>query len=167
MTHQQKLEAVKQKIIEAVPEIMELKFGCEVLITTVEGYGNERDVINQSRKVTAEQSHFENLPKYLIGSHYIERGYLQTDFSRIAGRRGINGVFRLLEILGRPIQLADVLVAIEKAGKGNTYTLTLYMGGLANFIRTIDLKSFDWNLSKPLSDQSPELIDFLFDVLHV
>ena len=32
MTPQEKLDFVKQKIIEAVPEIMELKFGCYVKI---------------------------------------------------------------------------------------------------------------------------------------
>src|ERR1044072_8005570 len=80
------LEALKAKIVEAVPEIMELKFGCRV---KNKPFGYERVIA----EVTPETVYY-----VLCGADFKEH------FD--------DGKF---EILGRDITLADVLLAGREA----------------------------------------------------
>lgn len=81
-----KLLTIKQKCIEANPEIVELKFGCKVL-----------DEVGIEEYVLYSQDHW--------------KGYKQV---KLDGTAGMLAVEDLKEILGRDITLADVLLAIDK-----------------------------------------------------
>lgn len=124
-----KLQKLTKAIQKAVPEIMELKFGCRILTTR----GKELFVSN------------ENID--IIKSFDTE-----------------------IEILGRPITLEDVLVAMRKK---HDRDITIDARGVflsyeddekldtRNFLQT----DFSWQLNKPLHEQSKETIDFLYDLI--
>lgn len=87
MTTQEKLAAVKAKIIEANPEIMELKFGCMVK-------GNsEIPTLNYVGKSN--------------GQHCLSYKRSNKDELLFVDNLGV-------EIIGRPITLEDVLMVLNK-----------------------------------------------------
>jgi len=74
------------------------------------------------------------------------------------------------EILGRPITLEDVLIALEKAADSCASEVhpemaaACYEEGRKNkFMKCLNV----WHLGKPLSEQSPETISFLLSLLRV
>lgn len=126
------LEKVRAAIIEAVPEIMELKFGCRFKFN-----GGPNGVLLNNR----ECKHSQFLVHWPL---------LQPKFDRLDWRD------MDIEILGRPITLADVLRAIGIHGKEGVYPPELLAVG----------HPARWNLAKDnLDDQSPEVCDFLTSVL--
>lgn len=84
MTTPTKIDAIRQKCIEVNPEIVELKFGCEM--TTSEG------------NIIFTQSH--------EGCFY--SGVKKSDFSFWNGYRQPDN-----NIIGRPIRLGDILRSID------------------------------------------------------
>jgi len=121
MTPEQTLAELTAKICEAVPEIMELKFGCRVrhgdCINTIVGVGIE----------------FENFKWPFT--------YIEED--GCLGASNFND-----EILGSPITLEDVIRASRM--KSDCYDMDI-----------LD----QWSCGKPLSEQSPETISFLSNLL--
>ena|SRR3990167_3036326 len=127
-------EQLRKAIIEAVPEILELKFGCEILCGDVR-------------------------TRYLY----------DEDPCCVAILPGINNQNvwpkEQIIILGRPIALADVLRAtggkVELAfdGENNEFLAIGYDD------EEHGLKWDHWNLSLPLSGQSPELKEFLYKLI--
>lgn len=131
------LKFVKDKIIEAVPEIMELKFGCEILH-------------KPSQKTFLYHSTTDKKDSYnLIADQPIF---------------GSDWPITDLEILGRPIQLADVILAIQEKPYVVFVTLTKEGDLIVSFMEATPVH-LAWNLSKDLSGQSPETIDFLYNLL--
>lgn len=137
-------ELVQKKIIEAVPEILELKFGCEVRIPIVHA------VNNTSRE-----------------TYMIKHVVLLTDFykTRALVHRCDSKWNKLLpisndwEILGREIGLCDVLRAIEKNGREGVYPPELFaLGHPMKWSLAHD--SLSWH-----RDNAPEVIDFLAELL--
>lgn len=154
---EQNIEVIRKAVIAAQPDIMELKFGCDVYIETLEGYGGG-DTINQHRRITAKQCHEEQLPMYLVGAYFGERGYIQADFGAIAGMRGsiLPNVYRIVEVVGRPIRLADVLYSLTKLPDLEPFDLPGF------WIEVIGR----YNLRKDtLTDQSDECLAFLANLL--
>lgn len=141
MFNNQKIETIRQACIKANPEIVELKFGCEV------------ETLNWG-KVTITQN----------GDDYVE--YILPDGTRGDEDTQIYFEKEIQNILGRPIRLADVLLAME--GKISNDSLSLHSGGYRDFLWYQDEKiqiNF-WNLLKDsLSDQSEETINFLYQLL--
>lgn len=139
-----------QKIIEFVPEIKELKFGCRF------------SFIDGSRScVVLDITH-----KHLDFMVYLPGIGWKID--RLA-RKDVDGY---MKILGRPITLADVLRAIHLTAPANKTLVTLESDG--QFI----IKRYDdngktveggprWNLSTDLDGQSEECKAFLSKVLGV
>lgn len=171
MTRDQQLEAIRAACIKANPEIVELKFGCGLYVETLEGYGGH-DVINQHRRVTAEQCHIEQLPNYLVGAYFGERGYIQADSKKIAGRRGaiLPNVFKIVEIIGRPIRLADVMLAMresftEAGAASGTSTFETFVKAIA-VVAGGGKGATSWNLRQDdLAKQSDECVAFLAQLL--
>lgn len=113
-----KLQFIREKCIEANPEIVELEFGCEV---------KEKD----------------------SGEQFF-----------IADRDDMDLMPDAYEIIGRPIRLADVLLAIPfKANMG------IYADG--TFIkRSAGDTGYEWNLKdNNLEKQSKKTIDFIYNIL--
>lgn len=172
MNRDQQLELIRRKCIEANPEIEELKFGCGLYVETLGGYGGH-DIINQHRRVTAEQCRTEGLPPYLVGAYFGERGYIQPDFRMIAGLRDatVPNVFRVVEVIDRPLRLADVLLAALTKWR-NTPDLKEEPRMWLEFVAALCNGSSEfvpqaWNLRKDdLAEQSDECLAFLANLLE-
>lgn len=91
-------DPIKAKIIELVPEILELKFGCEV---DVAGFG--RMIVTQDM----QGDNFQLMPYGLEEKLPVAQGeHFTVYFNRDTLNNSLN------KIIGRPITLADVLRAI-------------------------------------------------------
>lgn len=133
------LEIIREKVIEVVPEILELKFGCRVSITSeIDGERAEIVIDNSYEVNTAEK---ENLYQKETGN---------TE--------------RIYEIIGRPIQLADVLRVIDKIDTHCIRTDGDFLKFDEDYKRYISFGVW-WDLSKPLEEQSEEVLEFLVQLL--
>jgi len=131
----QKLEELKNKIQEANPEIMELKFGCEV-----EGFNSIRGIIVRINLYVNESN------TYSI--------FWEDDTLTMQSSIGIT------KILGRPIRLADVLLAI--LGPFDKPRLSAGWQGLEAFMTPY----IHWNLRDDnLNNQSPQTQEFIFNLI--
>jgi hypothetical protein len=136
------LEFIRQKCIEASPEIVELKFGCQV---------------------------------QWQGTKFVFNGDISTDNTdyHLAGKRQIGVVGRNdylsekdCEIVGRPIRLADVLLAMDKFASS---AIHVDNHGCFFFASAHDVlaPTKAWNLrNDDLNEQSEETINFLADLLQ-
>jgi len=145
----QKYEAVRKAVIAAVPEIMELKFGCEIKI-----FDKVRRVVRFGLEPDKEYVWFEFQDS-------------EPGFRKMMTKLELE-LMNDVKILGRPIRLADVLVAIGKQPvprywcavdcDGDFYDMEHEGIALSNGYR--------WNLRQDnLSLQSLETIDFLHSIL--
>lgn len=139
------LEIIREAVIAAVPEIMELKFGCWI--------SSDNIMSNIKRMCVAELTH----------SHLL----LTTTFGEVSRLPRTRGNYK---IIGRPIRLADVLLAIEPHWR--SFLLPSFMQNLDGQIKNefegqnLYIMVSKWNLhSDDLSLQSPETIDFLAGLL--
>lgn len=135
MNPQEQLAFIKEKCIEANGSILDLKFGCEVLLwdMTCTYVGEYKDDMSDAE------------PKQFF-EHF---GTL------IKGHKELN-----YEIIGRSITLPDVLLAIEKKYKADQFA-TIASNGWFHFGRE---RCF-WNLLLPLDGQSEEVWSFLYELL--
>jgi hypothetical protein len=123
---------LKEKIIEAVPDIMKLKSGCKI----VNDLGFE-DIIGS----------FKGLQE------------LET----LADRK-------IIKIIGRPITLEDVLVAIDEADLWNEYNEKASFMVNENGLIECDLYNWEeepvfWKPNIPLQDQPEETKQLLYNLL--
>lgn len=142
-----KLEKLKEIIVEAVPSILELKFGCLI----------------ETQKWT-----FKGSIETIISS---DSDLEDFDCAYRFGSRIRKSEIR--EILGRPILIDDVLVAIYKIEKqkrvlikanGRFVVDEWFDDGTARgYWQTND--GAKWQLNKPLSEQKKEVWDFLLEIL--
>lgn len=156
MSTEQKLAELRSAIAKVCPEIMELSFGCRVLLDggyTPRGihivYHRNDDVYE-----AANVGHTEIMTN-------------ETTSFTCSGRADYA---KLREVLGHPIQLHHVLRAIDDKIESGDYHMD--MDGAI----TIDEYDADgdcvntevakWNLSRPsLDEQTSELINFLHEVI--
>lgn len=129
-----KLEELKEVIQLANPEIMELKRGCLLATEDGLGYYNEDFEISYVHKGTKHEVMY----------------FKSNEF----GRKEVNEVN--FEILGRPITLSDILIALHKKWlNGAGFSLELKQRDLIRI----------WNLKETLDNQSEETISFLYELL--
>lgn len=138
MTHQQNLETIRQACIKANPSIMELGFGCEIQFE-----GKICTVLHE---------------KYsCVWFIWYENG-IKKEACPPINHEGI-------KILGRPIRLADVLLAIGKQNKVKP-GLNLYSIELEFLLAGADIDNALWDLIKDdIREQSEESISFLSELL--
>lgn len=155
-----KLEAVRMKVIEAVPSIMELKFGCRY---TLNGQGGiyvvdgSNYIVNKAAKNVRIISICNHPPKTACCGIYQD----QNDESK---------QYRINEILGRDIRLSDVLAMVEKLEGDRPERVDEELTGLygtedwyGSFVQEIVM---GWNFLKDnINYQTPEFIDFLYSIL--
>lgn len=147
MTH---LEQIRQACIKANSEIVELKFGCEFrYFEGLNRYGHRRTPTVKYLCLNTQ----DEIVAYLVSPANTRLEIKKDDIE---------------EILGRPIRLADVLLAISKADENNHNKIWMKSDGriVANF-ETKSLKSVvDWDLLKDdLTQQSETTIDFIHSIL--
>lgn len=146
MTHLEKLEAVRQEIIRAVPEITKLEFGCRVL------WKGEK----------------WNIAKLTDDSILI----VHPDGVRVANISCEKyGYSREVKNIGREIQLHDVLRAIQKRA-----SIVGWLKIVAAFEQYTDLKGGtpdiyyflieNWDLSKTYEEQDEPTINFLHEIFY-
>ncbi len=142
-----KLKEIREKCIEANPEIVELKFGCELKIWVQKDWKKQHPFpddmeLKRAMFVGVEDS------QYMV---YAEK-------EKMALRHTKKVFDREYKIIGRPIHLADVLLVIEPiAIKRDLSDLLL------KFIIGSD---YMWNLKDDnLDNQSEETINFIHSLL--
>lgn len=149
MTNEQK---IKEACIKANPEIMELKFGCEVIVNL--SYTDKHAMITRCLDTQKQMFQWIELPWQEAG---IKPEYC-TDKSK-------------MEILGRPIHLADVLLAIDKTDDSWSMSCFGYFEQWKVETDKPDIyklyqPNIKWNLRKDsLSDQTEQTKQFLAELL--
>lgn len=142
-------DIVRQAVIKAVPEILELKFGCEVV------------------DVNAKKHRIMGLAVKTLHTNYDT--YITSCSSLSVGQRVTDEIHtgQIEKILGRPIRLADVLLATQrKTGMGDVMINSLGGFGVFEKGKWMDVAMPRYNLSKDsLEDQSEETWAFLADLL--
>ncbi len=133
------LEIIRERVVEVVPRIMRLEFGC--IFTMSKG-----------KKVF----------KFMYDSSWQENA---EGFIYFTGDEDLYDETWKLEVLGREIQLADVLRAIPD--RNNNICHIEADGTICSRDTTTGMIIVHgvWNLSKPLSGQSQETWDFLAGIL--
>ncbi|MBM7488095.1 hypothetical protein ACVWWI_006354 [Bradyrhizobium sp. USDA 3686] len=138
----EQIEAVRAACIKATPEIVELKFGCDIRFALTDGGGSLATVLfsYDGDYVTASYAKF----------HENKAGTVSRHLNKI-------------EIIGRPIRLADVLLAMGKPVK--YMTPSGLIGTIhKDVVRVISL----WNLrTDGLEQQSDQTIAFISSLLTV
>lgn len=167
-------DAVAAKVIELVPEIVELKFGCYVMMKKYKG--EEYELLNASiSEPVPIVSMFDGVGGVERILYIDNFGNQCTDgLKKIDEDAYTIGKSRITEILGRPITLEDVLRAIDHKRFIEVAEMRMVSDDLAvtcegQFVNAERAVFFDgkWHLSKPLSDQPIETITFLAQVLGV
>src|SRR4051794_350657 len=101
MNNQEQIELIREKCIASNPEIVELKFGCEILLK----YGDK-----ERKAILVSQKH--------VGSWIVQ--FVECDdatffflSAKTITKREVTNAVLANGILGRPIRLADVLLAMH------------------------------------------------------
>lgn len=160
----QKREAIRKACIAANPEIVELKLGCLIRPKNEEGlvnlykfeWGDEKgehdhfplEVIHYTPDSETYEERELIEGELVVGFFDPFEGYVVRQDTR--DWLAMDDMKEDVEILGRPIRLADVLLTgADGFGAKNVLDLTIY-----------------WNLRKDsLEDQSEETIDFIYQLL--
>lgn len=144
-----KLEAVRAKVIEAVPEIVELHSGVHIYVPNH----------------TTQKKHGGSYATYL-GKQGCGIKVLWED-----GKKGLFHESTVFDVIGRPITLADVLRAIEgldgpELAVNNEGQFFVFLGaGNGERSDSWEGTTTAWNLALPLDEQEPEVIEFLHKIL--
>ena len=152
-----KLETIREKCIEANPSIKDLVFGCEIenVIFYKDAKKKEPDWMrrNELRGTVIKDLRSDFLPMWVDYGDQLEFEISPHDYVSF-------------DIIGRPIRLADVLLAIRKV-KGSAYDFAELLGLDWDSDGIIEeYRDSIWNLLKDdLTQQSDETIDFLYELL--
>lgn len=143
----EKIEAIRKACIAVNPEIVELKFGCELYYPS---YPMNAVIISDSPTGNGN-----------IRSLRTDKGHgFFTDVVNSEGtliRRNMFEGEELWKIIGRPIRLADVLLVIEDP----------VCGAMEEALELIDPSyKHAWNLRNDnLLNQSSDTVDYIYDLI--
>lgn len=172
-----KLETIRQACIKANPQILELGFGCELNVYYGEDINKREAILLEKGEHIADsfpgggehQQDYVPYEKVWLKEPYVDcEQCLDTD-------KDTNWV--IFEILGRPIRLADVLLAIQAGNwieKNRTWSISTsglffpyeMVGAGDEWDKEMNGKRPTWNLLKDrLEDQSDETLTFLAELL--
>lgn len=151
MNKDQKIQAIREACIAVNPEIVELKFGCEVsfinMIWFFAGYGREDKGLT-----------------YMLTDGIVKNGKQSYTTASSSDKD--------FKILGRPIRLSDVLLAIGK--KSGYYSIDstgrfqVWKDVGLRWCKTADKKfAIAWNpLRDSLEDQEESTINFIHELIQ-
>lgn len=137
-----------EAIVKAMPEIMELKFGCLVKMhDEISEFIQENPLVCMQCECTS-------------GVHLKMPNQAGSMSPQSFCKHRFEEWF---EILGRPITLEDVLRSCVDLGTSriSSNTVMLWIDDMSGG----DIPETEWLLGKPLSEQSPETISFLHSLL--
>lgn len=163
-------EELRERIIEAVPEIVELKFGCEIRLPLSEFIDIENYPGEKNERVIATVIRYDEGGCYGgEGGGDCEGDFLRTNCDEWNITKDIEDCnfddkddSGFIEIIGRPIQLADVLRVIEK-NKVKGY-VSPSLKRLSEFWEVQKLINY-WNLAADLDGQTDEVKEFLWKII--
>lgn len=162
MNHQQKLEAVRKACIKANPEIVELKFGCEFY----QKHRKTGEVLSDAvyvfvgRGIDVRETSFCLTNRYAGDAIGCYDGYASYE---VQSEKNMAGY---IEIIGRPIRLADVLLALNRKSNTSGYWAVDTTGAWLDMRKSVRHIMSEWNLRKDsLDEQSEETISFLYELL--
>ena len=144
-------QKLRDKIISAVPEIMELKEGCIINYKQA-----EKNIGVRNGKYTM----IGKINGAVITFCEDDEGVRIGEFTHLEGDKNI-------KIIGRDIRLDDVLVALDKTSEKRNYD-AWFVGGNGYFYElNIKLEDTDikWIFNKSLQSQSDETKVFLANLL--
>lgn len=147
MTREEQIKSIREKCVAANPQIVELKFGCSLVRKDAD--------IGWNAVVT-------NSPRYRGGTGY---EYFSSDhWNQI--QQSTEQITDEYEIIGRPIRLADVLLAMnDHAPLACSHSGGFLKGGREWKYREPVVR---WNLrADDLEQQSDECIEFIHSLLSV
>lgn len=147
------MDEIKQRIVELVPEIMELKFGCLV---------QDPDFPRPAIVVRVFPSNPDG--SYSFKTQYWKEGSV--------GNIGLDGDAKNWKILGRPIQLHDVLRAVDKSRKRDGWEYFVTSSGTFHKINIMHADYtptalFRFDLSLDFDSQTPEVRAFIGTLLGI
>lgn len=167
MTRQETIEKIRQACIASNPSILDLKFGCEVIL------GEDKNPVMVVGDIFIKDHRFQFVPVVINRSS--TTGEQETFFPEIR---------TIYKIIGRPIQLSDILLAIDLKtqetkgwewmidSKGSFWTTDgSDIRNIAIYWKEYGLKSSEegykvsWNLLKPFEEQSDEVIEFISNLI--
>jgi hypothetical protein len=167
MTNQDQVNFIRQKCVEANPEIVVLKFGCEVI-----GNIGMAEYLNDPFIVIGLTSVCKKHKKYHVNCGAEENGCAVSD--GIVVKWGSEedgwGEHTLKEsesgkIIGRPIRLADIFVTVVKKNGAKFGNLGKTFDALVE-AQFVDVAR-TWRLNlDDLQTQSEETINFLYELLQ-
>jgi hypothetical protein len=160
-----KLSLIREKCIAANPEIVALTFGCEIGITAYDEFYSGVPLVIGSTAICKKHK------RYKEECYAEEDGCSTTDGAVIRWGNEEDGWGTMtrkeseFKVLGRPIRLADVLLAILKQDPANRTKLLLESSGQFRQVFPNRLGPY-WNLrADDLEKQSEETISFLYELL--
>lgn len=155
---QQQLAFIKSKCIAANKSILDLVFGCE--LKRNDQYGTVYKCVNEHGFACNDEKVWLNSVPF--GVMEVERIRIGKDLD--------------FEIIGRPIQLPDVLLAIgKKKESDDDYNPILVSETGSFFLHDMDSSDIEgyeldhlafWNLLLPLDGQEEVTIKFLYELLY-
>lgn len=128
------MKKLEEKIIEANPDIMEVDF---------ELYSIEEQLISIKNEMRDKRSTTGALDMIALNDLH----------NRIENKK----------IIGRPITLEDVLIALDKIEQEYDDAIGIDTNG--NIFKGDTYTGIQWQLGKPLDSQPKEVIDFLKEIL--
>ena len=161
-------ETTIKRIQELVPDVMKLEFGCEVKsLKDVQGNGSIILSGDIGYNVGQDNFLFKSAQMFGVSSAGFEweRGF-KPQYVVLNNYENLKSEF---EILGKPITLAVVLLAINKQLYEDAWEIAINSDG--QFIRdwgesTHEMTDDWWNLSKDnFNDQSDETKTFIGELL--
>ena len=130
-------EKLRSRIVELVPEIVELRLGCEVI-------AHNRLFTYTSPRLGGDGVHVltdSNAPDI------IERG-------------------DITKIIGRPITLEDVLMAMQRSGLEIPLVIVNYYKSGVIILKRSEEPGVEWHLGLPLEQQDEETLLFISKILE-
>lgn len=137
LTKEQKIEDIRKQAIASNPEIVELQTGCHILWKT------------------------KGLP---LGGLVLWENCAGNYLIRVEGTQATTTIKKsaIQKIIGRPIGLQDVLLAICKTKAGGLYAIDAH----GTFVYNGEDSCCDWNLHKDsLDEQTEETVDFIYQLI--
>ena len=143
MAHIEKLQAIREEICKVVPEIKELKEGCIIL-------AGRKELLHTVYS-------FENG----VYSAYLNKPFppnlIDIEFYDCEFEEGASDV----EIIGRPITLADVIFSLKEFAKKYKLMTGRLFGLEPILLKTLEL----WSFAKTLDEQDEAVVSFLYQIL--
>ena len=138
-----KYNQLREEIIKANKDIMRLTMGCVVETERIDFYGKQ---LKQ---------------KWTLGHYDSEGGCWRCEDNEAIEKQEI------IKIIGRPISLEDCLITwLKKDGCPITFK-EAYKGDIGHDWENVMFvfRDMNWQLNKPLQDQSDETINFLHNLI--